>query len=474
MMGDNALLLTLARHLPRVEAAERFAHAAAAGAAAAQVQYDAARDLEEALRLVQPVGSSCRPLLQAARRLAQAEVLQAEGVDRPAPRLIRIGAQRAGQARREIELRRRTCRPASAPKPATVLELETPRSGEAFFGLLSSRTPPGTAFADIRIGTRQPVRVPVYDDRLIYRLRLAAGRYDIAVNYVYAPNRVVGKARSEDVWLLPATATRATVARASDPALSRRLVALARGFRGYSGIWLHDLTSGRTAQWNADTRFPAASTVKLAVVIAALAKFGPRPERSHVAYDLRALTAWSSNLASNRLLDELGGSERQGSAIAQAVLERVGAYSSTFTGDYRIGTAYSPSDNRNPPPLVSSRVTTARDLGRILFQLQAAALGRHSALAATRLTRHEARVGLAFLLSSEASGDNLGLFRPAVGPKYPWRKRTAGFQPYVTLPLCFTQRRGRGSPYCSPTDPESPVPRQPGSGRIAAMAIALS
>lgn len=427
MRSDKRLLHTLKRHLPRVEAAERFAHSAAAGADAAQVQYDAARDLEEALRLAQPVGRSCQPLLQAARRFAQAQVLQAEGVDRPAPALIRVGVQRAAQARREIELRRRSCRPAPAAPLATVPELETPRSGEAFFGLLSSRTPPGTAFADIRIGRRQPIRVAILDDRLLHRIRLAPGRYDIVVNYVYAPNRVVGRARSQDVWLLPSSAEHASGARAPNKSLSRRILELAQGFRGYSGIWLHDLTSGRTGAWNAEARFPAASTVKLAVLIAALAKFGPRPERSRVAYDLKALTAWSSNLASNRLLDALGGSESRGSAIAQTVLERLGAYSSTFTGDYRIGTSLSPVGTRNPPPLISSRVTTARDLGRMLYQIHAAALGRQAALTATGLTRHEARVGLGLLLSSEARADNLGLFRPAVGRDYPLAQKNGWF-----------------------------------------------
>jgi hypothetical protein len=50
-------------------------------------------------------------------------------------------------------------------------------------------------------------------------------------------------------------------------------------------------------------------------------------------------------------------------------------------------------------------------MGRVLFQLHAAALGRRAALARTRLTRHEARVALGFLLSSDPSGDNRGLFR---------------------------------------------------------------
>ena len=43
------------------------------------------------------------------------------------------------------------------------------------------------------------------------------------------------------------------------------------------------------------------------------------PERSSIAYDLRALTGWSSNLAANRLLRTIGGSETGGAAVAEAV-----------------------------------------------------------------------------------------------------------------------------------------------------------
>ena len=47
--------------------------------------------------------------------------------------------------------------------------------------------------------------------------------------------------------------------------------------------------------------------------------------------------------------------------------------------------------------------------------LHAAALGRPEAARRTRLSRHEARVGLALLLSSVRTGDNAGILRPA-GP----------------------------------------------------------
>lgn len=424
--GDRGLLNVLARDLPRVAAAERAAAAGAGGSDAVESQYGAARDLEEALRLVVPVSPSCRLLLAAARSLARGEILQAEGVDRPDPGVTRHGLRQTSLAQRQIELSRARCRPtAAAARSARLPELERPRSGEIFFGVIGSRAPSGASSAYVRVNQRRS-RVAVHRGRLAFRPRLQPGRYDIRVDYFDARNRGVGSALSRAVWLLPSSAARHAAPTRPDGALSRRLSSLARSFPGHSAMWLHDLTTGRTAEWNADARFPAASTVKLGVLIAALRRFGPRPERSRVAYDLEALTGWSSNLASNRLLGEIGGSETAGAQIAQRVLHRLGARSSTFTGDYRIGTAAA-RIRANEPPLISSRVTTARDLGRILFQLHAAAVGSRRALAATGLTRHEARVALALLLSYEPTRDNAGLFQPALGRRFPLAQKNGWF-----------------------------------------------
>src|SRR5581483_5685541 len=88
-----------------------------------------------------------------------------------------------------------------------------------------------------------------------------------------------------------------------------------------------------------DARFPAASLVKLALLVAGLGRLGPHPEQASGFYDLQQLTGWSSNLAANRLLRTLAGSEQAGTQLAQNTLDRLGASSSTYTGDYRVGTA---------------------------------------------------------------------------------------------------------------------------------------
>jgi hypothetical protein len=111
--------------------------------------------------------------------------------------------------------------------------------------------------------------------------------------------------------------------------------------------------------------------------------------------------------------------------VAQETLHQLGALSSTYPGDYRVGTSlhHATGDVTDPPPLVSGRITTAHDLAKILSDILAAAVGTPDGLAATGLTVHEARIGLALLLDSQPVGDNLGLFRPWVSRRLPMAQK---------------------------------------------------
>jgi beta-lactamase class A len=208
---------------------------------------------------------------------------------------------------------------------------------------------------------------------------------------------------------LPAL-VRAAPPRSTDRVLDARLEALGRSFPGSAAIWVHDLVSGRTAGWNTDARFPAASTVKLGVLLAALQRLR-HPERSPLDYELRAMTRWSSNLAANLLV------ERFGAAATETALRRAGAYRSTFPQGYRVGTAR--ADVQDQPPLVSGRVTTAHDLGRVLYVLHGCALGNVPALRAAGLDPSRCGYALRLLLSSDPRGNNAGLVRPFVLPGTP-------------------------------------------------------
>ncbi len=185
--------------------------------------------------------------------------------------------------------------------------------------------------------------------------------------------------------------------RRPDAGLGRRLAAAAARVDAAAGIWFHDLATGRYASHDADTRFAAASTVKLGALVAAL-RASPQPERSRWWWEIRQLGFWSSNLAANRILTRLGhGTVADG-------LRRLGMTSSTYPGPYRATTAR--------PPGPHTRVTTAEDLGRALYRLHAAAHGDARALGLLGLTRGQAALALRVLASSQPVGDNVGLLRP--------------------------------------------------------------
>jgi beta-lactamase class A len=186
--------------------------------------------------------------------------------------------------------------------------------------------------------------------------------------------------------------------RRPDPALARRLAAAAATANGAVGIWVQELGSGRFAAHQADSRFAAASTVKLGALVAALAA-APRPERSRWWYDVRQIGFWSSNLAANRIAQQLGYP-----AVAGG-LRRLGMTSSTYPGPYRATTGYR-------PPGPHTRVTTARDLGRALHRLHAAAHGNAVALNRLGLTLQQAIAALRVLASAQPVRDNAGLLRP--------------------------------------------------------------
>jgi hypothetical protein len=301
-------------------------------------------------------------------------------------------------------------------------ELEKPKPYEVFFGRVVVRVPERAARAELFVGRRRLASQAVERRRAAFHLRMLPGRYDVRVRFRAAGGGSAGRDESRSVWLLPRSAQSGRRDRARDRRLSARLARLGRAYAGWAALWTHDLSTGRTAGWNADAAFPAASTVKLAVLIAALRRFGPRLEHSPAWREIRDLATWSSNVASNRLVLRLGGSEAAGARVAQDVLWRLGARSSTFTGFYRLGTATSAHATRDaprPPPFLAYRRTTAHDLGRVLMELQLAAVGNRLSLRRTGLSPHEARVGLGLLLSSDPHGANLGLLRPALGRQVP-------------------------------------------------------
>jgi beta-lactamase class A len=378
--GDAQLLRAVQRELPRAERASGV-----------QEQYDTARDLELALGAALPVSRGCEQLRRAALAFARGRIEGAEGIDRLRGALVETGDRRARQARTRLAKLGRTCRIGTPLPGAARPELEPHSYALSFGSVVAPFTGPSVLRANGRIVGRSSTGR--------FRPRLPAGRYDLEVR---GPGGRV--ARSAAVWLLPSSQAKAHAPLAQNADLRGRLASIGADFPGVAAFSVRNLVTGRTAGWNADARFPAASTVKLGVIVAAIDRLGTGPR---TLSELRAIAAWSSNLAANRLVALLGGTEPVRSA-----LRRLGAPSSTYPGQYRVGTAR--SDVIRQPPLVSFRLTTAHDLTNVMATLHAAATGDRRALRRSGLDVSEARLAIGLLLASERNGDNAGLLRGAL------------------------------------------------------------
>lgn len=288
-----------------------------------------------------------------------------------------------------------------------------PRPWAVSFGDIIARAPAGADAAMLYVNGAAAGSVAIAGRLARGRFVRPPGRYDVEVRFTHAGG-AVRLARSRGVWRLPDTATAPVRVADEDAAWQAKVREATSRFSGISAVWIHDLSTGRAASWNVGALFPAASTVKLGVLVEAVRRMGSQPESSAIFHDAQAIGGWSSNLAANRLLGRVGGP-----AGVQRALRRMGAASSTYTGPYIVATERPAVNSPNPPPRVSRRVTTAADLGTVMRMLHEAAVGRSGALAATGMTRTQARLVLGLLLSSEAAGDNLGVFRESLGTDVP-------------------------------------------------------
>ena len=203
--------------------------------------------------------------------------------------------------------------------------------------------------------------------------------------------------------------------RKQDATLAAELARLGSSFDGQVGIFVEDLDSGSYAGWNDEVQLPAASTVKLGVIAEGIRRFGYGPG-SPIDADLRAIGEWSSNLAANRVFRLVGGV-----GPTEAALQRLGMFSSTYPEQYALGPsekqktkkqqrAKKPARSTAAVPVGGhTRLTTARDLARALFRLQAAAAGQRWATVATELDAAQARAALGYL-SLATSGTSLFSF----------------------------------------------------------------
>lgn len=258
----------------------------------------------------------------------------------------------------------------------------SPAPREASFGQVAGRVFAGTT------------RVRVLIDGVVVRSRAVsgAGPFSFSLNLpardvrigVVAENANGARSwrRVSPVYGLPLAGRPFPTPRpAADAVLGRRLRSLARAFPGTAAVYAQDLRTGRGAAWNARARFPAASTLKVAIAMETLRTLGARPAAgSSVDRLLWSMLVYSDNEAANSLLVRLGGSTSGGASRVNALMRSLGVRDSLMYGGYATATltaAARPIPLRvdEQPAIGIGKYTTAWDLVRLHRAVHQAARG---------------------------------------------------------------------------------------------------
>jgi hypothetical protein len=255
---------------------------------------------------------------------------------------------------------------AAPPLPPPAIEQPAPH--EVSYGLVTGRAAPGTRRVVVAANGRVLVAKPLRGRRFSIRVELPAGETTVRVTTLGA-----GKRRSarivRDVYALPAAARPRVVRAREDPYLAGRLRRLVRAYDGTASFYVQSLTSGRGAAWNARARFPAASTLKLAIAVAVLAEHhGVPAPRSYVGGLLREMIIPSDDAAANELEVWLAGSTSAGSHLVNGLMSSIGMRDSIMYGGYEVrslSTGPIPIRVNEAPGFGVGKYTTAADMATL-------------------------------------------------------------------------------------------------------------
>ena len=292
------------------------------------------------------------------------------------------------------------------PTPLPPPVLEQPAPYEVSYGTVSGTATPGVRRVIVRVGGEVVRDRPLAGRRFSLSIPLPTG-----VTSVQVETRDGAGRRSttvvRDVFGLPAAASPRFRASYEDPRLTRDVRRLVAGFGGTAGVYVQSLTSGAGAAWNARASFPAASTVKLAIAVTALAHVDATPRLgSRLDALLRSMLIVSDDRAANDVEVYFGGSTSGGSALVNALMRSIGIMDTEMYGGYLVEdralqAVRSPIPLRveEQPSWGTGKRTTAHDLARLAraVWLASANLGPLRA-AAPGFTRSDARYVL-YLLS---------------------------------------------------------------------------
>lgn len=265
---------------------------------------------------------------------------------------------------------------AALPLPPPVIQ--QPVSRQASYGLVTGIAPSGTRRIVVSTGGHVLADRPLRSRSFALRLTFPIGYETVRVTAL-APGGRRSVSVVRDVLELPRAARPRPIASREDPLLTHRIRSLARRFRGTSGVYVQSLTGGAGAAWNARARFPAASTLKLAIATTVLAARGGPPAPGSRLDDLLQRTLVDSdNVAANALEVWLGGSTSGGGARVDALMRSIGLRDTIMYGGYELGTDSRrvPLEVEDEPSFGEGKYTTAADLASLLRAIWLASGGR--------------------------------------------------------------------------------------------------
>jgi beta-lactamase class A len=237
------------------------------------------------------------------------------------------------------------------------------------YGVVQGRAPAGTRWVVVSVNGRALASKQIRQRWFSLAVPLPTGDVRVRVTAAAADGRKSSTVVRE-VFGLPQAANPRVVRGRNDALLARKVRFLARHFSGTSGVYVQSLTGGSGAAWNAKARFPAASTLKLAIAAAVLAQHrGVPAPGSYVHGLLVSMLTRSDNAAANALEVWLAGSTSAGSHRVNALMREIGMTDSEMYGGYEIGTyaRQIPVEVDEQPRWGYGKHTTARDLA-ILFR----------------------------------------------------------------------------------------------------------
>ena len=170
------------------------------------------------------------------------------------------------------------------PPPA----IEQPAAHQVSYGLVTGRAARGTAQVIVHANGKRLASRQLAGRRFTLRVTLPRGDVTVRVTTI-ARNGQRSSAHVHDVFGLPPGSRPRVVAARRDRGLERKLTPIVRDYPGTAGYYVQSLTGGSGAAWNARARFPAASTVKLAIAATVLAEHreSRRPARASTAFSAR-------------------------------------------------------------------------------------------------------------------------------------------------------------------------------------------